>query len=202
MPIDFKKTEKELYQPKGIAILTVPNMKFITINGRGNPNGEEFQTATEILYALSYSIKMNNKEKLEYVVPPLEGLWWSGVLDFVDKEEFIWTIMIRQPDFVDDNIFHNACEMVTKKKKLEVAMANFSEWSEGKCVQTIHIGSYDTERETIDSMVQFAKGQGYEIEPFGEQHMLKRTHHEIYLSDPRKTTQEKLKTIIRYPIRG
>ena len=203
--IDFKKEYKELYKPKTVpSIVDVPEMMFITIDGKGNPNvSPEYATAIEILYGLSYHIKMNNKSILEYIVPPLEGFWSIDCDDFkgggasiTDKSKFIWTMMIRQPDFVTDEIFEIAKAALAKKKpNLDVGKARLIKITEGLCVQVMHIGSYDDEPATIVMMEQYAKENGYVID-IGED----RRHHEVYLSDPRKVAKEKLKTIIRHPV--
>jgi len=205
MMIDFKKEYKELYKPKTVpSIVDVPEMMFITIDGKGNPNvSPEYATAIEILYGLSYHIKMNNKSILEYIVPPLEGFWSIDCDDFkgggasiTDKSKFIWTMMIRQPDFVTDEIFEIAKAALAKKKpNLDVGKARLIKITEGLCVQVMHIGSYDDEPATIVMMEQYAKENGYVID-IGED----RRHHEVYLSDPRKVAKEKLKTIIRHPV--
>jgi hypothetical protein len=176
-------------------------MILITIPGKGDPNGEAFQTATETLYALSYSIKMSNKAILEYVVAPLEGLWWAGALDH-DKSAFEWIIMLRQPDFVTPEIFEAAKTAVAKKKpQLDLSAAHLEKWTEGLCVQACHIGTYDTEAVTIDAMKEFAAESGYGFEDsVTDEKVLSRRHHEIYHGDPRKTAPEKLKTLIRHPV--
>jgi hypothetical protein len=205
MPIDFKKTEKELYQPKTTpSIIDVPEMSFIAIDGKGNPNtSAEYAAAIEMLYGLSYTIKMAHKSVLEYVVPPLEG-FWSVADDFKgggkpipDKDNFVWTSLIRQPDFVTAEIFEAAVNKLAKKKpNLDLKKARFLKITEGLCVQVMHIGSYDEEPATIVKMEEFATKNGYEIDINDV-----RRHHEIYLSDPRKTPPEKLKTILRHPDR-
>ena len=206
MPLDFKKTEKELYQPKTTpSIVDVPQMNFICIKGKGDPNkSEEYAQAIQALYGLSYAIKMSNKHILEYVVPPLEGFWQvddkdykGGGLPITDKSKFIWTAMIRQPDFVDKEVFETAKATLAKKKpEINVSRARLETITEGLCVQIMHIGSYDDEPATILTMDTFAIGSGYTIDINDKRH-----HHEIYLSDPRKTPPVKLKTVIRHPIR-
>jgi len=200
MPIDFKKTEKDLYQPKTTpSIIDVPEMLFIAIDGKGDPNtSEEYTAAIEVLYGLSYAIKMGNKSVLEYVVPPLEGLWWSpdGVVDYSAKDKFCWTSMIRQPGFVTPEVFEIAKTALAKKKAaLNLSKARLMKITEGLCVQVMHIGSYDDEPVSVAEMERFAAKNGYIIDISNI-----RRHHEIYLSDPRKTAPEKLKTVIRHPI--
>ena len=203
MSLDFKNEQKELYQPKTTpSMVNVPPMVFIAIDGKGNPNNsEEYAIAIEILYGLSYKIKMGNKDVLEYVVAPLEGLWGvdekqEGHL-IIDKDMFYWTVLIRQPDFVDATVFRIAQTALSKKKpSLDTSKARLIRITEGLCVQAMHIGPYDNERVTITVMEQYAVAQGYVFDLNSA-----RRHHEIYLSDPRKISPDKLKTIIRYPIR-
>jgi hypothetical protein len=145
---------------------------------------------------------MNNKAILEYVVPPLEGLWWAGN-DVADKSKYQWSVMIRQPDFVTEEIFEQAKMAVAKKKPhLNLTLAKLTQFNEGLCVQVTHIGSYNDEPKTIAELEQFAKSQGYSFDIEANVHKMSRCHHEIYLSDPRKTSEDKLKTIIRYPIKN
>ena len=202
--IDYKKTEKQFYGTSTKpSVIEVPEMAFITIGGKGDHNGEVFQTATETLYSLSYAIKMANKAVLEYVVPSLEGLWWAGVLDHLDKSEFEWLIMLRQPEFVTAEIFADAVAKVSKKKpQLNLSKARLEKWEEGLCAQITHIGSYDTEAATLETLGRYIAELGCEYDVVDENVKgLTRRHHEIYLSDPRKSAPEKMKTIIRYPIR-
>ncbi|MGI6040502.1 MAG: transcriptional regulator [Clostridiales bacterium] len=206
MPIDFKKTEKHLYQPKTTpSIIDIPEIKFIAVDGKGDPNkSQEYAEAVELLYGLSYAIKMSNKATLEYVVPPLEGFWSIDDDDFrgggaaiSDKSKFIWTMVIRQPDFVTTEIFEAAKATLTKKKpSIDTSKAKLTTITEGLCVQVMHIGSYDDEPATIVALDNFAIENGYRID-INET----RRHHEIYLSDPRRVAPEKLKTVIRHPIR-
>ena len=202
MPTDFKKTEKDLYQPKTTpSIIEVPEMTFIAIDGKGDPNtSAEYAAAVEALYGLSYAVKMANKAILEYVVPPLEGLWWSQdgeTADYRNKDRFCWTSMIRQPDFVTTIIFEEAKKALAKnKQRLDLSKARLIKLTEGLCVQAMHIGSYDDKPATIAAMEQYAADNSYGIDITNE-----RRHHEIYLSDPRKVATEKMKTIIRHPIK-
>lgn len=205
MVIDFKKQDKALYQIKTIpSIIDVPEMTFIRVDGKGDPNtSSEYKAAVELLYALSYTIKMNNKAILEYVVPPLEGLWHvddaftGGGARIEDKSKFIWTMQIRQPDFVTDEVFMAAKEILKKKKPmLDTSLARLERSEEGLCVQVMHIGSYDEEAKTVVTMDQYAIDHGYSLD-INEQ----RRHHEIYISDPRRVAQDKLKTILRHPIK-
>lgn len=206
--IDFKKVYKQFYMPKKIpAIIDVPTFNYIAIEGKGNPNEQdgEYQEALQLLYAIVFTIKMSKmgKHKLddyyEYVMPPLEGLWWmpgKEGIDYQNKQDFHFVSMIAQPDFVDEEVFVWACEEVEKKKGLDTSKAKFISMNEGCCVTCMHLGSYDDEPATLDQMHKFADEMGYEFDLSDE-----RRHHEIYLSDPRKGNPEKLKTVIRVPIR-
>jgi hypothetical protein len=205
---DFKKDFKELYQPKTApALVDVPEMTFIMVDGRGDPNtSAEYAAALEALYGLSYAIKMSNKSVLEYVVPPLEGLWEvdddgvfkGGGAAIIDKGAFRWTMMIRQPDFVTNTVFEAARTALAKKKPAaDLSLARLATFAEGLCVQAMHTGPYDAEGATVAALDQFAAGNGYVIDMSGL-----RRHHEIYLSDPRKTAPAKLKTVIRHPVRN
>lgn len=206
--IDFKKVYKQFYMPKKIpAIIDVPTFNYIAIEGKGNPNEQdgEYQEALQLLYAIVFTIKMSKmgEHKLddyyEYVMPPLEGLWWmpgKEGIDYQNKQDFHFVSMIAQPDFVDEEVFVWACEEVEKKKGLDTSKAKFISMNEGCCVTCMHLGSYDDEPATLDQMHKFADEMGYEFDLSDE-----RRHHEIYLSDPRKGNPEKLKTVIRVPIR-
>ncbi|MCL2654755.1 MAG: GyrI-like domain-containing protein [Coriobacteriia bacterium] len=204
--LDFKKEFRELYQPKAApSIIEAPAMTFIAVDGAGDPNtSAEYAAAIEVLYSLSYAIKMGNKAVLEYVVAPLEGFWsvdddffCGGGAASADKGAFIWTAAIRQPDFVTAEVFEAAqATLARKKPKLDTSKARLETITEGLCVQALHVGSYDEEPATIAAMEQFAVDAGYTIDINDT-----RRHHEIYLSDPRRVTPEKLKTIIRHPIR-
>lgn len=206
---DFKKEYKDLYMPKTEpSIVTVPEMKFIAVRGSGDPNtSAEYKQAMEILYGLSFTIKMAKMSGsqpdgyFEYVVPPLEGFWSvnDGIFDglnITDKSKFHWISVIRQPDFVTESVFEQARAEAEKKKKTDMSKAEFITVSEGLCVQSMHIGSYDSEPSTILKMREFAEKNGY-----SEDLSDTRLHHEIYLSDPRRCAPERLKTVIRHPIK-
>lgn len=206
MPFDYKKEYKEFYLPKKTpTIVEIPTMNYIAVRGKGNPNesGGEYQQALNLLYGIAYTIKMSKKgtHKIEgyfdYVVPPLEGLWWteSGDIDYAHKEDFNWISLIRLPDFVTKEEFDWAIEEASLKKKTDFSKVEFFTYSEGVCVQCMHIGSYDDEPETIKLLHNFAHSSGCNIDINSS-----RFHHEIYLSDPRRTAAEKLKTVIRLPI--
>jgi hypothetical protein len=180
-------------------------MTFIAIDGKGNPNtSAEYAAAIKILYGLSYTIKMGNKPTLEYVVPPLEGFWSvdgnpkGGVASITDKSRFEWTALIRQPDFVAAGTFEKAKAALAKKQPdIDASNARLTKLIEGLCVQAMHIGPYDDEPATIAAMERYALESGYTMD-IGHA----RRHHEIYLSDPRKVEPEKLKTIIRLPVKA
>ena len=208
MAFDYKKEYKEFYLPKKKPeIVTVPKMNYIAVKGCGDPNKEdgEYKNSISILYALAFTIKMSKltdyriEGYFDYVVPPLEGFWWQqGVtqIDYSRKDAFQWISVIRLPDFVSEKDFNWAKQQVKTKKGIDCSNAKFLTIEEGLCVQIMHIGSYDDEPETITLMDQFIKENGY-INDFSNTRM----HHEIYLSDARRVAPEKLKTVIRHPIR-
>ncbi|MBQ3242416.1 MAG: GyrI-like domain-containing protein [Oscillospiraceae bacterium] len=208
MPFDYKKEYKAFYlPPKTPEILSVPPMNFVAVRGKGDPNEEagEYKAAMEILYGIAYTIKMSKKGDrqiegyFDYVVPPLEGFWWQertvGV-DYSRKADFCWISLIRLPDFVTRADFDWAVQEATRKKKTDFSKAEFFTYDEGLCVQCMHIGPYDDEPQTVEQMHRFAQEQGYTVEITET-----RYHHEIYLSDARKTVPEKLRTVIRHPIK-
>ena len=205
MAFDYKKEYKEFYlPPRTPGIVTVPAMNFLAVRGQGDPNEENgaYKQALGMLYAVAFTIKMS-KQKLEgyfdYVVPPLEGLWWQedtqGV-DYSRKADFRWISLIRLPEFVTKEVFDWAVREATGKKQRDFSAVEFFPWEEGLCVQCMHIGPYDDEPATVAAMEEFANEQGYELD-FSED----RFHHELYLSDARRTKPEKLKTVIRQPIK-
>ena len=208
MAFDYKKEYKELYVPaKKPSIVTVPVMNYVAVRGAGDPNekGGVYQQALEVLYGVAYTIKMSKKGShqiegyFDYVVPPLEGFWWiEGLagMDYARKADFQWVSCIRLPDFVSPDDLAWAVEEATRKKKSDFSAAEFLAVEEGLCVQCLHLGSYDEEPATVEAMHAFASEQGYELD-FSDE----RRHHEIYLSDPRRTAPEKLKTVIRHPVR-
>ena len=208
MAFDFKKEYKELYQPKDKpGIVTVPPANYIAVRGKGDPNELDgaYQRAVSVLYAVAYTLKMSHKSDrriegfFEYVVPPLEGFWRqegvSGV-DYSDKSSFCWISVIRLPDFVAGEDFEWAVRTASQKKKLDCSAAEFLTIDEGMCVQAMHTGTFDSEPETVSKMDRFLRENGYENDISDN-----RLHHEIYLSDPNKTAPDKLRTVIRHPIR-
>lgn len=208
MAFDFKKEYKELYAPKkGPGIIEVPPITYVAVRGSGDPNeeGGAYQQAIAVLYAISYTIKMSKKGSrqiegyTDFVVPPLEGFWWQDAaegIDYAHKEAFNWIAVIRLPDFVTREVFGWAVEEATAKKKIDCSIAEYLRVREGLCVQCLHVGSYDDEPATVEAMDAFAREQGYEIDLSEE-----RRHHEVYLSDARKVAADKLKTIVRHPIK-
>ena len=208
MPFDFKKEYKEYYMPpKKPTIVTVPTMNYIAVRGEGDPNAEggEYKQAIELLYGIAYTIKMSKKGDhqiggyFDYVVPPLEGFWWQdgaqGV-DYAHKEQFRWVSLIRLPDFVTKADFDWAIDHATRKKKTDFSKVEFLTYDEGLCVQCMHVGSYDDEPATVQLMHEYMTAQGYSLDITQN-----RFHHEIYLSDARKVSPDKLKTVIRHPIK-
>ena len=209
MAFDYKKEYKEFYMPKKTpAIIKIPKMNYIAVRGKGNPNDErgEYKKSIEILYAIAYTLKMSYKGDhkidgfFQYVVPPLEGLWWQegsgNSIDCNNKEDMKFISIIRMPDFVSEKDFKWALEEASLKKKQDFSKAEFLPYNEGICVQCMHIGSYDDEPETISLMNKVAAEAGYETDITDV-----RFHHEIYLSDPRRCDESRLKTVIRHPVK-
>ncbi|WP_251546838.1 GyrI-like domain-containing protein [Pumilibacter intestinalis] len=207
MAFDYKKEYKEFYMPASKpTIITVPKMNYIAVRGKGNPNDEngEYKKSIGFLYAIAFTIKMSYKGShkidgyFEYVVPPLEGFWWQdgGEIDYANKEGFNFISLIRLPDFVAKADFDWAIEQATKKKKDDFSRVEFLTYDEGVCVQCMHIGSYDDEPKTVALMHEYMKVNGYDLDITES-----RYHHEIYLSDPRKCAVDKLKTVVRHPIK-
>jgi hypothetical protein len=206
MKYEWRKKEKEIYlPPKKPVVIDVPQFKYFTIGGSGNPNSSFFGECIEALYATSYVIRMSYKKGLEpdnfyeYTVYPLEGIWdisekakqsFNGT---IDKDELVFTVMIRQPDFVTQEYATKAKEWAENKKSNPfIKKLKFDELSDGKCVQIMHLGSYANEQESFDIMEEFCS-----------QNNLKRKskqHKEIYISDPRKVDPEKLKTVLRFEV--
>lgn len=208
MAFDFKKEYKEFYMPKKQPeIVEVPKANYIAVRGTGDPNeeGGAYKQAIGLLYAVAYTLKMSYKTDhkiagfFEYVVPPLEGFWWQEGVDginYVDKAAFKWISVIRLPDFITREDFDWAVETASKKKKLDCSSAEFLTIEEGLCVQIMHIGSFDSEPESVALMDKYLAENGCEND-LSES----RLHHEIYLSDVRKSAPEKWKTVIRHPIK-
>lgn len=208
MAFDYKKEYKEFYIPKNKpAIVEVPTMNYIAVRGNGNPNEEdsEYKQSIGLLYAIAFTIKMSKMGErhiegyFDYVVPPLEGFWWQeGVdgIDYAHKEEFQFVSVIRLPDFVTKEDFDWAIQEATRKKKMDFSKVEFMTYTEGLCVQIMHVGAYDDEPASIALMDAYIEENGY-VNDFSERRM----HHEIYLSDVRRVAPERLKTVVRHPIR-
>lgn len=206
---DYKKEYKEFYLPaKTPGIIEIPRIPFVAVRGSGDPNEPNgaYNAAVGVLYAISYTIKMSKMGDhrivgyFDYVVPPLEGLWemndGTPGVDYSNKSGFRWVSMIRLPDFITENDFAWAKAEAENKKQLDTQKAEFLLYDEGLCVQCLHIGSFDDEPATVAAMEAYARERGYEGD-FASGRM----HHEIYLSDPRKTAPERRRTVIRHPIK-
>ncbi len=201
--IDYKKEYAELYkQKKGEpTLLEVPTLNYLMIDGKGDPNtSREYQESIEALYAVSYTLKFMSKKgpnELDYVVMPLEGLWWADDMsDFSEdaKEDWSWTSMIMQPNHITDDMYAEAVETVREKKApAALDKLRFETFEEGLAAQILHIGPFADEGPNIEKLHDFITKNGYTFDG------LKQKHHEIYLSDFRRTAPEKLKTIIRQP---
>lgn len=208
MAFDFKKEYKEFYMPpKKPVLVEIPPMNYLAVRGKGDPNmaDGEYSRAINALYGVAYTIKMSHKGPhkiegfFEYVVPPLEGFWWQDNIkgvDYAHKESFKWISLIRLPDFVKMKDFEWAVYGAERKKKQSFSGVEYFTYHEGLCVQCMHLGTYDDEPATVSAMDSFAQEQGYVIDISD-----KRYHHEIYLSDPRKTRPDQLKTVVRHPVK-
>ncbi len=220
MAFDYKKEYKEFYlPPKNPGIIEIPEMNYIAVRGHGDPNEPEgeYKAAIGLLYAIAFTVKMSYKgsHKMEgyfsYVVPPLEGLWWqeeegadshgertgSGKgIDYAHKEKLEWISMIRLPEFVTEDEFRWAIDEASRKKQADFSKVEFFTYDEGLCVQCMHMGSYDNEPATIAEMERYMWENGLTADISGC-----RFHHEIYLSDPRRCAPEKLRTVIRHPVK-
>lgn len=204
MAFDYKKEYREFYLPgRTPQLVTVPPMNYVAVRGTGDPNeeGGAYQRALSVLYAVAYTIKMSYKGSrsirgfFEYVVPPLEGFWTHPAGE-TDKSRFQWISVIRLPEFVTQEDFDWAVSEAERKKKLDCSPAEFLSVDEGLCVQMMHLGPYDDEPASLAGMERFLKEQGYETDLTPS-----RPHHEIYLSDPRRTAPEKRKTVLRLPVK-
>ncbi len=203
--LDYKKEYPDLYLPKNKPVfLTVPAIPFLMVDGHGDPNGEEYQNSVGVLYSLSFTIKMSKmgwnqpEGYFDYVVPPLEGLWGcnDGAFAIEKRDAWCWTSMIRQPEFVTEEVFQWALAQAAKKKpELDFSKARLATYAEGPCVQILHVGPFRDEPNSLALIEKFISENHY-IDDCGE-----RRHHEIYLSDPRKTAPDKMKTVLRHPVR-
>lgn len=208
MTFDYKKEYKDVYRPsKKPSLITMEPITYVAVRGKGNPNDVDgaYQHAMQLLYSISFTIKMSPKAGVDlegyfpYVVSPLEGFWsLSGKEEnfgTLNKDKLAWISCIRLPEFVTPEIFAWAKEVAAAKKNTDFSAAEYLTVDEGLCVQAMHIGSYDDEPVTISAMRSFAQEQGYDFDLTPT-----RLHHEIYLSDPRRVAPERLKTVIRIPI--
>ncbi len=194
--IDFKKSLKHLYHaPKTPVAVDVPELSFLMVDGRGDPNSsEEFQEAVKALYGLSYTLRSMAAQALDYVVMPLEGLWWAEDMSaFTEgkRADWQWTLMIMQPDVITQEMVQEAIAKLAKKGKDVPASTRLERFHEGLAAQVMHIGPYAAEGPTIAALHEFIGSQGRS--PRGR-------HHEIYLSDPSRTASEKMRTLIRQPM--
>lgn len=198
--IDFKKSLKDLYNPtaKTFTVIDVPTMQFVKVNGKGRPAGDAYMDAVAWLYAVSYPIKFASKVDLgrDHVVPPLEGLWWADDMSVYvndDRDSWLWTLMIMLPEWITDDMVETAMGKAREKLGTQPETLRFEPFTEGLSVQIMHIGPYADEAPTI------ARLHG----EFIPEHGLVENghHHEIYLGDPRRTAPEKLKTVLRQPVR-
>lgn len=208
MPYDFKKEQKELYQPKTApALVHVPKMNYLAVRGKDDPNDPdgEYARSIPLLYGVAYTLKMSPKAGhvidgfFDYTVPPLEGFWWQPGLagvDYANKAGFHFLSLLRLPDFVTRADFDWAVESATAKKKMDLSPVEFFPYDEGLCVQCMHLGPYDAEPQTAAKMHDFMRRQGYVLDITDT-----RYYHEIYLSDPRKCDPARLKTVLRHPVR-
>lgn len=228
MPFDYKKEYREFYLPaKKPHIITIPPMNYLAVRGHGDPNTEdgEYKQSIGLLYAIAFTLKMSKKTDhqikgyFDYVVPPLEGFWWQDDqaqgIDYSKKDQFNFISVIRLPDFVTHDDFDWAIRTATEKKQQKAkktisdtesqapgqspdfSKVEFLTYDEGPCVQCMHLGSYDDEPQTIRLMHQHVTENGYELDLENP-----RYHHEIYLSDPRRCQPDRLKTVIRHPIKS
>jgi hypothetical protein len=198
--IDLKKENKEFYYPssKEVSAVELPEMKFLMIDGQGDPNtSKEYQDAMETIFPVSYKTKFTskNEKSQDYVVMPLEGLWWADNMEYFsmdDKSSWKWTVMIRKPDFITQSVINKAIKELQSKNGLpSISKLRFETFQEGSTSQIIHIGPYgEAEGPAVQKIHEFIENEGYKISG---------KHHEIYLSDIRRTKPEKLKTVIRQP---
>lgn len=199
--VDFKKALDGYLAVHGqFRVIDMPEMRYLMIDGHGDPNTSPAYTqALQALYPVAYTLKFASKRELgrDYVVPPLEGLWWADDMEAFtaarDKSQWDWTMMLMIPEWIDEAMFHVAVDVVRAKGATErLDDVRIEILVEGLCVQTLHLGSYDDEADVLEEMHrEFIPGQGLH---------LRGKHHEIYLSDPRKVTPHRLRTILRQPV--
>lgn len=209
MPFDYKKEYKEFYLPaEQPHLIKIPPMNYLAVRGHGDPNVEdgEYKQSIGLLYAIAFTIKMSKKGDhridgyFDYVVPPLEGLWWQegnpDGIDYTKKDQLNFISLIRLPDFVTEADFRWAIAEATRKKSQDFSKVEFFPYHEGLCVQCLHQGSYDDEPATISALHDYIVAEGYVLDLQNP-----RYHHEIYLSDPRRCAPAHLKTVLRHPIK-
>jgi hypothetical protein len=195
--LDLRKTLKSLFSPPAgdVQLLKIPSMKYIMVDGKGEPGGDSFQQGVGAIYNVAYTMKFRSKKllKKDYNVMALEGLWWmKGKIDQTRRKDWLWTLMSVVPDFVTPRMFSESVEEVKERKNPPgVDKVRLESFDEGLCVQTMHVGPYSTESESIARLDSYAKDHGYRM--VGK-------HHEIYLGDPRRSAPSKLRTIIRHPV--
>lgn len=198
--IDYKQELSDLYQQSDqeVSLVEVPELNYLMIDGQGDPNtSPEFTAAIETLYPFSYAIRaiIKDEEEFKYVVMPLEGLWWTKEMESFsveDKSNWEWTLMIMQPDFISESIVERARDNVRESKDVpSLPDVRFESLDEGTSAQTLHIGPFSEEGPTVERVHGFIDSRGYS---------LRARHHEIYLSDMRRTDPERLRTIIRQPV--
>lgn len=201
LKVDLKATRGDYFKAAQgkFAVIDVPAFNFVKVDGQGDPNhSSEYETAVGALYAASYKLKfMSKAEGRDYVVPPLQGLWWADDMDdFIArrKDRWRWTMMLMLPDWITDAHFADAVAALRAKQADIPKALRFEAFDEGRCVQTLHVGSYDDEAPTIHRL-------HHEFLP-ANQLVENGRHHEIYLSDPRRVAPDKLKTILRQPVRA
>jgi hypothetical protein len=197
--MDLRKEMGQYYRPPvgEVQVVKIPEMQFITLEGTGAPEGGGFQSAIQTLYGLAFTIKFDAKKRSgrDYPVMPLEGLWWmkGGGFDMAKRDEWLWKLLIMQPDFVSPKAFAECKEALRRRKNpASLPLARFEKFDEGLCVQTMHMGPYSDEPRTIALLDAYAREHGYKMVG---------SHHEIYLGDPRRAAPAKLKTVLRHPVR-
>lgn len=209
--LDYKKEYKDLYLPgTKPALVTLPAIPFIYVDGVGAPETQDYQTGVGLLYALSYTIKMSKLAGSapagyhEYVVPPLEGLWDTGLKGYSpERSKWRWTSMIRQPNFVTAEVFEEMrAKAAAKHPEMDFGRARFARWEEGLCLQAMHKGPYATEPETFEKMQAYMRENKLEGDFEEPVQGLSRRHHEIYIKDPRRTAPQNLLTVLRHPVRS
>ena len=198
--VDFRRTIDAYRARAQLELVEVPDLQYLAVDGRGDPNTSVFAEAVEALYPVAYTLKFASKDLgRDYVVMPLEGLWWADDMDTFtaarDKSRWSWTLLIMVPDWIDDGLFRSAVEKVASKKKAPARLheLRLETLSEGLCVQVLHVGSYDDEADVLRRLhEEFVPGNGLTMTGL---------HHEIYLNDRRRVAPEKLRTILRQPVR-